>query len=195
MTRMKAHFVATFVLVVAAQAWTGPGRAGDEVPAAEAPANDLALSPDSLIPREDWKRRIEDARKRAERARRDWQHNAPLRLFAPDPPEKIATQRVLGGDTLQSGDIVSTDKGFFLFRGRSGADGQTPDLVPIAPASLVARHLFYSVALEPREFCPGRYESSRRARNRECPGNFGSQSNHDARRQHCFAEWSLEKFL
>ena len=77
MTRMKAHFVATVVLVVAAQAWPGPGRAGDEVPAAEEPANDLALSPDSLIPREDWKRRIEDARKRAEQARRDWQLNAP----------------------------------------------------------------------------------------------------------------------
>ncbi|TYL87207.1 hypothetical protein [Bradyrhizobium cytisi] len=133
MTGMKANFVATIVLVVAAQAWTGPGRAGDEVPAAEAPANDMAHSPDNLIPRDDWKRRIDDARKRAEQARRDWRINAPLRLVVPDPPEKIATQRVLGDDTLQSGDIVSTDKGFFLFRGRSGADGQTPDLVPIAP--------------------------------------------------------------
>ena len=44
MTGMKANFVATIVLVVAAQAWSGPGRAGDEVPAAEAPANDLAHS-------------------------------------------------------------------------------------------------------------------------------------------------------
>jgi hypothetical protein len=72
-------------------------------------------------------------RKRAEQARRDWRINAPLRLVVPDPPEKIATQRVLSDDTLQPGDIVSTDRGFFLFRGRSGADGQTPDLVPIAP--------------------------------------------------------------
>jgi hypothetical protein len=118
---MKAHFVAAIVLVVATQAWTGSGRAGDEVPAAEAPANDMALSPDSLIPRDGRKRRIDDARKRAEQARRDWQLNPPLRSFAPDPPEKIATERVLGDDTLQPGDIVSTDKGLFLFRGRSGA--------------------------------------------------------------------------
>jgi hypothetical protein len=64
MTGMKANFVAIIVLVVAAQAWTGPGRAGDGVPAAEAPANDMAHSPDSLIPRDDWKRRIDDAQAR-----------------------------------------------------------------------------------------------------------------------------------
>jgi hypothetical protein len=133
MTRMKAHFVAAIVLTVAAQAWPELGHAGDEVPADEEPAIDMALSPDSLIPREDWKRRIEDARKRAAQERRDWQLNAPLRMLAPDPPEKIASQRVLGDDTLQPGDIVSTDKGLFLFRGRSGADGQTADFVPITP--------------------------------------------------------------
>jgi hypothetical protein len=49
----------------------------------------------------------------------------------PDPPDKIATQRVLDDDTLQPGDIVSTDKGLFLFRGRSGPDGQTADFVPM----------------------------------------------------------------
>lgn len=145
MTRMKAHFVPTIVLVVAAHAWTGPGGAGNEVPAAEAPANDIALSPDSLVPREDWRRRIDDARKRAEQARRDWQFNAPLRLVVPDPPEKIATQRVLGDDTLQPGDIVSTDKGFFLFRGRSGADGQTADFAPIAPRYCTTLILFRRV--------------------------------------------------
>jgi hypothetical protein len=52
---------------------------------------------------------------------------------APDPPEKIATERVLNDDTLQPGDIVSTDKGFFLFRGRSGTDEQTMDFVPVTP--------------------------------------------------------------
>ncbi|MCK1396177.1 hypothetical protein [Bradyrhizobium sp. 1] len=133
MTRTKAYFFATVVLVVAAQAWPGPVRTGDEVPAAEEPATDMALSRDSLIPREDWKLRIEEARKRAALARRDWQLNAPLRTLAPAPPERIATQRVLSDDTLQPGDIVSTDKGLFLFRGRSGADGQSTDFVPIAP--------------------------------------------------------------
>ncbi|WFU70990.1 hypothetical protein [Bradyrhizobium sp. CB2312] len=124
-------------LVVMIQAWSGQARAGDEVSmagsAAESEASDLVASPDSHISREDWKRRIGEARSRAEQARREWRLNAPLRTFVPDPPEKIATERVLSNDTLQPGDIVSTDKGFFVFRGRSGTDGQAADFVPIAP--------------------------------------------------------------
>jgi hypothetical protein len=34
---------------------------------------------------------------------------------------------------MRPGDIVSTDKGLMLFRGRSAADGQTADLVPLHP--------------------------------------------------------------
>lgn len=52
---------------------------------------------------------------------------------ASEPPEKTATQRVLTDDTLRPGDIVSTDKGLFLYRGKSGTDGQVTDLVAIPP--------------------------------------------------------------
>lgn len=134
--RMKAHFVAMIVLALMAEGWGGRVRAADEgstSPNVEQMANDLAPSEDSLISREDWKRRIGEARSRAERARLDWRLNAPLRMVAPDSPEKIATARVLSDDTLQPGDIVSTDKGFFLFRGRSGPGGQAADLVPVVP--------------------------------------------------------------
>lgn len=86
MTRTKAYFIAIVALVVAAQTWPGPGRAGDQMSTAEEPTNDISLSPDSLIPREDWKRRVDDARKRAEQARRDWRLNAPRRMVEPDPP-------------------------------------------------------------------------------------------------------------
>lgn len=137
MLPMRPDFGAMVALVVAIQAWSGSAWAGDEVSTAgatvEGEASDLVASPDSHISREDWRRRIGEARSRAEQARRDWRQNAPLRTFAPDPPEKIATERVLSDDTLQPGDIVSTDKGFFVFRGRSGADGQAADFAPIAP--------------------------------------------------------------
>jgi hypothetical protein len=119
MARIKVHFGAIVALIAAAQAWIGPCHGGEEPPGADQ-AND-------------WKLRIEDARKRAAQARQDWRLNAPLRVPAPDPPEKIATERVLNDDTLQPGDIVSTDKGFFLFRGRSGTDEQTMDFVPVTP--------------------------------------------------------------
>ena len=127
---MKIDFGTVVVLIVALHAWSRRRRANDEVPTPPI-AKDQASgsSLDSLVSREDWKRRIENARRRAEQARRDWQLNAPL----PDPPEKTATERVLRDDTLQPGDIVSTDKGFFQYRGRSKADGESADFVPIAP--------------------------------------------------------------
>ena len=68
------------------------------------------LSPDSLISRDERQHRIEEARKRAAQARTERRQNAPLHVIEPDPPEKIATQRLLNDDTLQPGDIVSTDK-------------------------------------------------------------------------------------
>lgn len=135
MTRFKVLFGATVALVAAVQAGMAPAHAGEEAPppAAADQATDLTLSSDSLISRNAWRLRIDDARKRAEEARQNWRLNAPQRVLVPDPPEKIATQRVLADDTLQPGDIVSTDKGFFLFRGRSGTDEQTADFVPITP--------------------------------------------------------------
>ncbi|MGY4626735.1 hypothetical protein [Bradyrhizobium sp. USDA 4486] len=124
-------------LVVTIHASCGQAWAGDGISTtgsmAESQASDPVASPDSHISRQDWKRRIEQARSRAEQARREWRQNAPLRTFVSDPPEKIATERVLSDDTLQPGDIVSTDKGFFVFLGRSGADRQAADFAPIAP--------------------------------------------------------------
>ncbi|MBW7971535.1 hypothetical protein [Bradyrhizobium sp. BR 10289] len=102
-------------------------------PNAAQQADSLVPSSDTLVSRDDWKRRIEEARSRADRARWDWRLNAPLRIAVPDPPEKIATERVLSDDTLQPGDIVSTDKGLLQFRGWSGEDGRTADFVPIVP--------------------------------------------------------------
>ena len=128
MSRARTYYGAIVVTVAAAQIWSGQGRAADEVdPAATSAVVEQPPSPDSLISREDWKRRIEDARIRAEQARREWQQHPP----APEPPEKIATQRVLTDDTLRPGDIVSTDKGLFLYRGKAGPDGEVTDFVAI----------------------------------------------------------------
>lgn len=96
-------------------------------------------------------------RARAEQARRDWRLNAPLRTIVPDPPEKIATERLLSDDTLQPGDIVSTTKGYLLFRGRSGADGQAADVVPIVPRWALNR-IWCSAMPAPCEFLPSEIE-------------------------------------
>jgi hypothetical protein len=50
--------------------------------------------------------------------------------------ERLASQVVMNDSSLHKGDIVSTDRGFFLYRGR-GLDGYTNDFVrvpnPISP--------------------------------------------------------------
>lgn len=128
MMRAMKYYGAIVVAVAAAQIWSGQGQAGDEPDlTAASTLAEPPPSPDSLISRDDWKRRIEDARIRARQARQEWRPHPT----APEPPERIATQRVLTDDTLQPGDIVSTDKGLFLYRGKSRDDGQAADFVAI----------------------------------------------------------------
>ena len=96
--------------------------------------SDPAPNADSTISREEWRRRIDQARERAAQLRREWWLHPPapaIRESAEKVAEKIATERVLNDDTLQPGDIVSTDKGLFLFRRRLGMDGQQGDFVPL----------------------------------------------------------------
>ena len=90
------------------------------------------ISPDSRVSREDWKLRIDQARERAEQARRAWRL-APRETRKVDPPEKVATERALTDDTLQPGDIIATDKGLFVFRRVFGSDGEKREFVPLPP--------------------------------------------------------------
>ena len=115
-----------------------PGRilAGEETTAeisTSDPQAESILSPDSFITRDDWKRRIDDARKRSELARKDWQLNPPSRAVTEESMAKIAAERALNDYTLQPGDIVSTDKGLLQFRGWAGADGRDAQFSPVAP--------------------------------------------------------------
>ncbi|GLH76777.1 hypothetical protein SSBR45G_16850 [Bradyrhizobium sp. SSBR45G] len=89
------------------------------------------FSPDSAMSREAWKERVQQARERAERARRDAAAQ-PREMPSPPPsPEERATDRILSDETLQSGDVIVTSKGSFVFRGRTDA-GQLI-LQPLSP--------------------------------------------------------------
>ena len=48
----------------------------------------------------------------------------------PAEAERIASDMVMNDGSLKSGDIVSTDRGFFLYRGL-GPDGYTGDFVRV----------------------------------------------------------------
>ena len=46
---------------------------------------DSILSPESFITRDDWKRRIDNARKRSEQARKEWELNPPAHTVTDEP--------------------------------------------------------------------------------------------------------------
>jgi hypothetical protein len=47
--------------------------------------------------------------------------------------ERMATERVLNDDSPQRGDIVSTNKGLFVFRGRSDQEWLESDFIALPP--------------------------------------------------------------
>jgi hypothetical protein len=49
----------------------------------------------------------------------------------PAETERIASDEAMNDGTLQKGDIVRTDRGFFVYRG-IGPDGYTNDFAPVA---------------------------------------------------------------
>jgi hypothetical protein len=80
--------------------------------------------------REDWQARVNASRAQAELMRHE------RRRFAIEQPtaEEIAernSRRILEDDSLLPGDIVSTDRGLFQFRGSSDRNRRSDDFVRI----------------------------------------------------------------
>lgn len=84
----------------------------------------------TLISREQWLANGEEARRRIDQMRREG------RSFAP-PPQSVeeaareASQRALEDDSLRAGDIVSTDRGLLVFKGRSSGEPGLNDFAPL----------------------------------------------------------------
>jgi len=92
-------------------------------------AEETAEFPDGAMTREEWQQRVEAARRRSQ----DFVANA--RTQTPPPPssgalEAEAAERVVNDPTLRHGDIVSTDRGFFVFVGRD-EEHQGSDFLPL----------------------------------------------------------------
>jgi len=85
--------------------------------------------PEGSLTREQWQQRVEAARRRSA----DFVANARTQTSSPpptDPLETEASDRVVNDPTLRHGDIVATDRGFFVFVGRD-EEHQSSDFVPI----------------------------------------------------------------
>ena len=73
------------------------------------------------VTREEWRARVRASRERAHLMRREGRGFMPQ---APTPQEiaEEASRRVLEDDSLRPGDIVSTSRGLFEFRGAPGGE-------------------------------------------------------------------------
>jgi hypothetical protein len=81
--------------------------------------------------RNTWRQKIEDAKRRARDVARERREHPELYMPIPEDPDLVATERVLNDESLQAGDIVSTNKGLFVFRGRIDQPRSREDFVPL----------------------------------------------------------------
>ena len=95
--------------------------------------NDYVPSGEPEVSREEWRQRVEGARRRAREVARERSEHPELYAPIQEDPDLVATERVLNDDSLQPGDIVTTKKGTFVYLGRPDQPRRDEDFVPIAP--------------------------------------------------------------
>lgn len=88
------------------------------------------------VTRDEWRQRIEDARRRAKEVSRERREHPEFYKPIPEDPDVVATERLLRDDSLQRGDIVTTKKGMFVYQGRSDQPRRDQDFVPVNPKSV-----------------------------------------------------------
>ena len=84
----------------------------------------------SEMSRQEWQAQVKASRQQAELMRREH------RNFVPQPPtqdelDAEASQKILQDDSLVPGDIVSTSRGLFRFRGSPDRERKADDFVRI----------------------------------------------------------------
>lgn len=104
--------------------------------APEPSVNDYLPSGEPEVSRDEWRQRIEDARRRAREVARARREHPELTKPAPEDPDLVATERLLNDDSLQRGDIVATKKGMFVYQGRADQPRRDQDFVPLNPKSV-----------------------------------------------------------
>jgi hypothetical protein len=82
------------------------------------------------VSRQEWQAKVRASRARADVMRHERRGLVPQ---APTPDElaKEASRRALEDDSLLPGDIVSTNRGLFQFRGQPGGERKRDDFVRI----------------------------------------------------------------
>jgi hypothetical protein len=115
------------MLVALCQPPYGSVRAQDAI------NNSSSTDVDSSEPlREEWLARVAEAKRRARELALERRMRSPASaadLSAEE--ERLASERVINDSTLQQGDIVSTSKGLFVFRGQPDQERRESDFVAL----------------------------------------------------------------
>jgi hypothetical protein len=82
--------------------------------------------------RDQWRERVGAAKRRAQRFALEQRGRATFYASPLADEERLASDRVLDDDSLQFGDIVSTNKGLFIFKGRPDRERSNSDFVPLS---------------------------------------------------------------
>ncbi|MGL3111380.1 hypothetical protein [Bradyrhizobium sp. BR 1432] len=98
--------------------------------------NDYLPPSEPEVTRDEWRQRIEDARRRAKEVSRERREHPELYKPIPEDPDLVASERLLNDESLQRGDIVATKKGMFVYQGRSEQPRRDHDFVPVNPKSV-----------------------------------------------------------
>jgi hypothetical protein len=83
------------------------------------------------ISRQEWLAQVQEAKRIAKETARERRNHPELYATSPVNQERVASERALNDNSLQPGDIVSTDKGLFVFRGRSDQQPKSEDFVRV----------------------------------------------------------------
>jgi hypothetical protein len=95
----------------------------------ETPTTEADVQPE--MSREQWRQRVQEAKRRAVEAALERRTHPDRYAPPPEDAEQVASERVLNDDSLQRGDIVSTKKGLFVFRGRSNREHREDDFLAL----------------------------------------------------------------
>src|ERR1700730_5567481 len=115
-----------FVMLGLLQPLAGTSFAQDAM-SSPAPEDDAPLD----ISRGQWRERVAEAKRRARQFVLEHRGRSTFDTPSMADQEQIASERVLNDGSLEPGDIVSTNKGLFVFKGRSDQERRESDMIAL----------------------------------------------------------------
>lgn len=102
-----------------------------------AQAQDYRADPDLELQREQWREHVRETKRRVQQEALQRRLENPRGRVEPSQEDEArrASESVVNDDSLAPGDVVMTDKGMFVFKGRSDEDDRAPNFEPVESSS------------------------------------------------------------